>query len=66
MNNADLLLVSLFLKLRDFYRRNKPIVLLVLLIVGVFVVSILMSRDRQNVSESLSVEPEWSDWHPAS
>ena len=63
MKSTELLALWLWLKLRDFYRRHKSMILLLLMIAGVSVVLIFLSRRKGNVS--LNVGPEWGDWNPA-
>ena len=64
MTNTEIMTMVLYLKLRNFYRRNKPLFLLLLLVVGLF--AVLFFVRRRDSEAVLSVEPQWGDWHPVS
>jgi hypothetical protein len=63
MDSTEIMTLWLWLKLRDFYRRHKVAIFLLLVIGGVAVVSIFLSQRKGEVS--LKVGPEWNDWNPA-
>ena len=62
MNSTEITALLLWLKFRNFYRRNKPTIFLALMIVGIVVVWIFL-RQRQGEA-SLNAGPEWNDWNP--
>lgn len=64
MNNTEIMTMLLFLKLRNFYRRNRSVFLLLFLVAGVLVAAILIRQWRDN-NAGTNIEPEWTDWHPA-
>jgi hypothetical protein len=62
MESTEIMILWLWLKLRDFYRRHKLAIFLVVMIAGAVVVSIFLSQRKGEVS--LNVGPEWNDWNP--
>ena len=64
MNNEEIMAMLLFIKLRNFYRRNRSIFLLLFLVAGALVAAILI-RQWRDINEGSNIEQEWTDWHPA-
>jgi hypothetical protein len=62
MNSTEIMTLWLWQKLRDFCRRHKLAIFLVLMIAGVVAVSIFLSQHKGEVS--LNVGPKWNDWNP--
>jgi hypothetical protein len=63
MNSTEFMTLWLWVKLRDFYRRHKVAIFLLLMIAVVAVVSVFLTQLKGEVS--LKVGPEWNDWNPA-
>jgi hypothetical protein len=62
MTNTEIIIMGLWLRLRDFYRRHKFAIFLLMTTAGVVVFWILLSRGKGEAS--LSVGPEWGEWNP--